>query len=119
VLSNLVDAGFMTEAQVFGARQNPATPVERKRGTSPDYYLDWAFEDIKKLAETGALGNDRVRIVKTGFDPVIQATADQTVESMLRQYGKQYGVHRAAVVIMDSTGAVRAIVGGRDYGTSQ
>jgi penicillin-binding protein 1A len=119
VLSNLVDAGFMTEAQVFGARQNPATPVERKRDTSPDYYLDWAFEDIKKLAETGALGDNRVLIVKTGFDPVIQTTAEQTVESLLRQYGKQYDVHQAAVVIMDTSGAVRAIVGGRDYGTSQ
>src|SRR5206468_2218053 len=30
VLDNLVEAGFMTEGQVFGARRNPATPVDRR-----------------------------------------------------------------------------------------
>ncbi len=29
VLSNLVDAGFMTEGQVYAARRNPATPIDR------------------------------------------------------------------------------------------
>ena len=33
VLDNLVDAGFMTEGQVFGARRHPATPVDRARRT--------------------------------------------------------------------------------------
>jgi len=119
VLSNLVDAGFMTEAQVFGARQNPAVAVDRKRETSPDYFLDWAFDDVKRLAETGAFGPNRVLLVRTGFDPAVQSTAEQTIESMIRQYGKQYDVSQAATVIMDLDGAVRAIVGGRDYGSSQ
>src|SRR4029079_10355611 len=30
VLDNLVDANFMTEGQVFGARRNPATPAHRR-----------------------------------------------------------------------------------------
>ena len=30
VLDNLVEAGFMTEGQVFGARRNPATAVDRR-----------------------------------------------------------------------------------------
>ena len=33
VLDNLVDAGLMTEGQVFGARRNPATPIERRDET--------------------------------------------------------------------------------------
>ena len=32
VLDNLVDAGFMTEGQVYGARRNPATPIDRRAG---------------------------------------------------------------------------------------
>lgn len=43
VLDNLVDAGFMTEGQVFGARRNPANAVDRRDENSPNYYLDWAF----------------------------------------------------------------------------
>jgi penicillin-binding protein 1A len=41
VLSNLVDAGFLTEGQVTAARRNPATPVDHATDTnSPDYFLD-------------------------------------------------------------------------------
>ena len=32
VLDNLVDTGFMTEGQVYGARRNPATTIDRRRG---------------------------------------------------------------------------------------
>ena len=52
VLDNLVDAGFMTEGQVFGARLHPATPVDRKDDQAPNYYLDWAFDQVKKLVDT-------------------------------------------------------------------
>jgi penicillin-binding protein 1A len=38
---------------------------------------------------------------------------------MLRLYGRQYGVKQAATVIMETDGAMRAIVGGRDYASSQ
>ena len=47
VLTNMVDAGFITEGQVYAARRNPATPVDRKPRDQPDYYLDWAFADLK------------------------------------------------------------------------
>ena len=50
VLDNLVEAGFMTEGQVFGARRNPAMAVDRRDERSPNYYLDWAFDEMKKLA---------------------------------------------------------------------
>jgi penicillin-binding protein 1A len=45
VMSNLVDAGFMTEGQVYAARRNPATPIDHSDHTSPDWYLDFAFSD--------------------------------------------------------------------------
>ena len=51
--------------------------------------------------------------------PRSSAQAEQTLENILRQYGDQYDVEQAAMVVMDPDGAVRAIVGGRDYGQSQ
>ena len=87
VLSNLVDAGFMTEGQVYAARRNPATPVDRKQEISPDYYLDWAFAEMKRLADDGKLGNDRVLTVRTALDVRIQKQAEDSLESILRQYG--------------------------------
>jgi penicillin-binding protein 1A len=41
------------------------------------------------------------------------------VESTLRQSGASYRVKQAAAVAMENDGAVRAMVGGRDYGESQ
>src|ERR1044071_6499850 len=52
VLDNLVDAGFMTEGQVFGARRHPATPVDRHEDDAPNYYLDWAFDEMRHLVDT-------------------------------------------------------------------
>jgi penicillin-binding protein 1A len=119
VLSNMVDAGFLTEGQVYAARRNPATPVDRKRETSPDFYLDWAFNELKHLSDDGKLGGDRVLTVRTALDVSIQKQAETAVESMLRQYGDSYDAKQAATVVMDPDGGVRAMVGGRDYGASQ
>lgn len=119
VLSNLVDAGFMTEGQVSGARRNPATPVDRAREKAPDYYLDWAYGEIADRADDGDLGDESVFVVRTALDPAIQTAAENALESTLRQYGNDYNAHQGAIVIMDPDGSVRAMVGGRDYSQSQ
>ncbi|MDQ0394550.1 transglycosylase domain-containing protein [Labrys monachus] len=119
VLSNLVDAGFMTEGQVSGARRNPATPVDRAREKAPDYYLDWAYGEIADMADDGDLGDQSVFVVRTALDPAVQSAAENTLESVLRQYGQDYEAHQGAIVIMDPEGSVRAMVGGRDYSQSQ
>jgi penicillin-binding protein 1A len=119
VLANMVEAGFLTEGQIQTARRNPATPVNRSRETTPDYYLDWAFAQVKELAAAGKFGDERVLTVKTPLDLAIQAKADQALEDMLRQHGRQYDADQGAIVTMDVDGAMRAMVGGRDYGQSQ
>ena len=120
VLDNLIEAGFMTEGQVFGARRNPASAIDRRDERSPNYYLDYAFEEMKKLADKLPKSvTERVFVVRTGLDVNLQRQAENAVEENLRLYGKQYGAKQAAAVVMENDGAVRAIVGGRDYGTSQ
>jgi penicillin-binding protein 1A len=119
VLSNMVDAGFMTEGQVLAARQNPATPIDRRRDYSPDYYLDYAYDEVRKLADAGKLGGERSLIVRTPFDPELQKQAETAIETALRDEGDRWNAEESAMVIMDTDGAVRAMVGGLDYGDSQ
>jgi penicillin-binding protein 1A len=116
VLTNMVDAGFLTEGQVIGARRAPATVVDRDNQKHPDYFLDWAFEEVKRLAR--ATPNHSL-VARTTIDLGLQAAAEEALEFHLRQYGADYGVRQGAIVVMDTGGAVRAIVGGRDYGLSQ
>jgi penicillin-binding protein 1A len=120
VLDNLVDAGFMTEGQVFGARRNPATPVDRRDQQAANYYLDWAFDEVKRLVDTFPKSvTERVFVVRTALDANVQRRAEIAVESLLRQFGHEYHAKQAATVLMDLDGGVRAMVGGRDYGQSQ
>ena len=91
VLDNLVDAGFMTEGQVFGARRHPATPVDRRDDRAPNYYLDWAFDEMKKLVDTFPKSmTERVFVVRTALDTNLQHAAETAVENSLRQYGHEY-----------------------------
>jgi penicillin-binding protein 1A len=120
VLDNLVDAGFMTEGQVFGARRNPATPIDRRDEHSPNYYLDWAFDEIKKIVDTFPKSvSERVFVVRTAIDMNLQRETENAIETSLRQYGHEYHATQSAAVLMDLDGGVRAMVGGRDYGQSQ
>ncbi|RYB05103.1 transglycosylase domain-containing protein [Lichenibacterium ramalinae] len=119
VLSNLVDAGYMTEGQVYPARRNPATPVDRTREVAPDWYLDYAYDEVRRLAEAGKLGSSRVLTVRTALDSAIQARSESVIEDQLREKGPSYHAKQSAMVLMEPDGAVRAIVGGRDYGASQ
>jgi penicillin-binding protein 1A len=120
ILQNMVDAGYLTEGQIYAAMRNPATPVARSRDAAPDWYLDWAYDDVRKLAEAHKLGDDRVLTVRTALDPNLQKFADATIEDQLRQFGHSYHADQSAMVILDpSNGAVRTLIGGRDYGASQ
>src|SRR2546426_1288613 len=120
VLDNLVEAGFMTEGQVFGARRNPATPIDRRDERSPNYYLDWAFDEMKKIVDTLPKSvNERVFVVRTALDVNVQRAMESAIENSLRQYGREYKAKQGAAVLMDIDGAVRAMVGGRDYSESQ
>jgi penicillin-binding protein 1A len=121
VLDNLVEANFMTEGQVFGARRTPAKSVDRRNEGSPNYYLDWAYREIADTVDRKMAGKttERVFVVRTGLDPNIQRAAEDSLESNLRQFGKDYNASQAAMVIMEPNGLVRAMVGGRDYNESQ
>ena len=119
VLSNMVEAKFLTQGQISAALRNPATPIERQSDHIADYALDYGFEEIKQLVAAGKLGNERVITVHATIDRALQRHAERASEGILRQYGPSFRVKQSAIVVLDLDGGVRAIVGGRDYGQSQ
>jgi penicillin-binding protein 1A len=116
VLSNLVEAGYMTAGQVHAARLNPARAIETRSTTSPDWYLDWAFEEIQRVAEGKGVYSITAR---TTVDMTMQAAAEEALLSTIKNEGRKQNAKSGALVSMDPDGAVRAIVGGIDYGESQ
>jgi len=114
VLSNMVAAGFLTEGQVVTARRRPATPVDRQRTYSPDYFLDYAFDEIQEMAPA-----EHTLVARTTIDVGLQKKAEEAIENALRQKGEELEVSQGAAVFLEPFGAVRGMVGGRDYSASQ
>jgi penicillin-binding protein 1A len=106
----------MTEGQVHGARLNPAQPIQTGLASSPDWFLDWAYEEAKRILEGQP---DQVFFARTTVDLDIQRVADQTIISTIAENGRAKRVKQGALVAMETDGAVRALVGGVDYGESQ
>ena len=116
VLTNMVQGGFLTEGQVLSARLHPADVVDRGNRKSPDYFLDYAFEEAKALGQKYGIHS---MVARTTIDLDLQTAAEESLEYHLRQFGKDYGVTEGAIVMLENNGSVRAVVGGRDYGASQ
>jgi penicillin-binding protein 1A len=116
VLSNMVEAGFMSEGQVYGARMNPAKIVERGESNTPDYFLDWAFEEVQRLMHGK---ENHILVARTTVDTGLQKMAENALEDTIAQSGRARHFEQGAMIVMENDGAVRALVGGKDYGESQ
>ena len=110
VLKAMAESGFISAEQAQAA----AGSALRTR-TAPDgrgYFADWVLAQVHR--RMGLVDRD-LRIATT-FDPGLQWLAAETVAAALA--GKT-NPSQAALVAMAPDGAVRAMVGGRDYGESQ
>jgi penicillin-binding protein 1A len=58
-------------------------------------------------------------VVETTVDINLQREAEQAVTQLLDAEGEKYGASQGSMVVVDGIGAVRALVGGRDYAKSQ
>lgn len=81
VLNNLVDAGYMSAGQVHGARLNPAKVIEPNVTRSPDWFLDWAFEEVQRIAERRG---QYVLTARTTVDLDLQQKAQEALITTLR-----------------------------------
>ena len=116
VLANMVEAGFASGSEAAAAiKQESAltgVPVTRP-GTR--YFGDWIADQLADFAGTG--GRDLT--VVTTLDPRLQAEAEGAIAETLAHDGLRAAVSQGALVAMSPDGAVRAMVGGRDYDASQ
>jgi penicillin-binding protein 1A len=117
VLANMVDAGYLTAAQAATA-QRQSTRLAAVAGTRPGtrYFADYLIEFIGDFGGAAKISD---LLVRTTLDPRLQAAAEAAVAEMLQRDGPKAGVGQAALVAMSPDGAIRAMVGGRDYGESQ
>jgi penicillin-binding protein 1A len=116
VLANMVEAGIISENQAMGAIAE-GTALAAVPTTRPGarYFADWIAEQLADFAGSG--GRDLT--VMTTLDVGLQAEAEAAIAETLARDGPKAAVSQGALVTMSPDGAVRAMVGGRDYRESQ
>src|SRR5579883_2319898 len=111
VLAAMVAAGDITEAQAEAAGRAMSFPGRAGEG---GWFSDWAAARGEAL-----LPPDKDAVLRTTLDRRTQAIAGHALTAMLDGAGAAHGVSQGAVVVLDAeTGAVRAMIGGRDYADS-
>jgi penicillin-binding protein 1A len=114
VLAAMKDAGYISDREVSLAEATKVAPVTDVASGSGRYVADWVMDQLPDYV--GSV--DRDLIVDTSIDLRLQAAASDAIGQTLDESGKKYGVGQAALVAIDPDGAVKALVGGRDYATS-
>jgi penicillin-binding protein 1A len=116
VLANMVEAGYLTPNQVAQAQRQGTGPGLSQR-TRPigRHFVDWVVAQAPGLASAP----DRDLLVRTTLDPRLQRLAEASVAGILDgPAARKAAAGEAALVAMTADGAVRAMVGGRNYGRS-
>jgi penicillin-binding protein 1A len=77
--------------------------------------VDWVAEQLPEFVKD----YQQSLVVETTIDPAIQAQAELAINKELRGEGARLGASQGAMVVMDGSGAVLAMVGGTSYKRSQ
>ncbi len=115
VLGAMREEGYITDAQLKQALAEPARIVNRQTADSAGYVADWVMDLVPGFV--GQVSEDIV--VETTIDTSIQRAAEDVLQKGLAAEGEKLRVSQGAVVVMDGAGAVKGLVGGRDYQASQ
>jgi penicillin-binding protein 1A len=109
VLTAMADTGAISQDRARAEEAKISFPkVVRQPGA---WFADWASDQVQSV-----LPPDRDATVRTTLDQRMQLAAESALATLLDGPGAAARVGEGAVVVLDAaTGAVRVMVGGRDY----
>ena len=115
VLAAMADLNFINHTTERMALARPPRIVAQVSNGAVNYVADWVMDALND-----AIGHvDEDIVIQTTIDANLQTVAEKALEDELAQKGDKNGVGQGAVIAMTPDGAVRAMVGGRNYADSQ
>jgi penicillin-binding protein 1A len=114
VIAAMTQEGFITDAMGKLALAHPAQAVRGGAG-SVNYAADYVMDVLDDTV--GAIDEDVA--VTTTVSAALEADAEKALTEELDRKGAKFGVGQGALVAMDPDGAIKALVGGRNYAESQ
>ena len=110
VLALMRDEGYLTAEQHAAAKASPATLSEAAQKRAGGYFADWVMDSAPDFLTTQTTEDV---IIDTTLDQRLQSAAEQALAEIFSSKVKEGSEAEAAVIVMSSDGAVRAMVGGR------
>lgn len=115
VLAAMRDQGLIGQKELNIAMKAPAMRAASYWTGAENYVADRIMEELP-----GLIGDVRTDIVvDTTVDLTLQKLAETSIRTLIDKNGKKLSVSQGALVSIDNSGAVRAMVGGYDYANSQ
>jgi penicillin-binding protein 1A len=116
VLRNMVAADYLSEEKAAAIGEGKDLAVSYAASEHPGrHFADWVMDQV-----SGYVGFvDRDLVVVTTLDTRLQRLAETELVKLLDAQGPERDASQAALVTLTPDGAVRAMVGGRDYATSE
>ncbi len=115
VIAAMKQEGFITDGMARQALAAPARVARTQGSGSGNYAADYVMDMLDSTI--GAIEQDIV--VTTTLDHRLQGAAERALTETLDKKGGKYAVSQGAVVALAPDGAIRALVGGRNYDDSQ
>ncbi|HME96701.1 MAG TPA: PBP1A family penicillin-binding protein [Methylomirabilota bacterium] len=129
VLARMRELDKISEADYRKARKEPVRARKAPAdGLTAPYFVDYVRAELERATDV-ELANQHGLRVYTTLDPVLQRLAEaavvrgldrlETSRPRLRRKNQEERLQAAMIVLDPASGQVRALVGGRDYRTSQ
>ena len=115
VLQAMADQGYISQKEADAATVDPGQDIRTKVAGSESYVADWVEQIVQSYI--GDVKEDIVVYTTINWD--LQKEAEFLVKEAVAEQGPKYHFTQGALVAVDTSGAVRAVVGGADYQKSQ
>ncbi|MDZ7601550.1 MAG: PBP1A family penicillin-binding protein, partial [Hoeflea sp.] len=115
VLTAMREQGVVSDQEIATALTSPQVRAKSYWTGSENYVADLVMQRLPGLI--GPITDDLV--VDTTIDFELQREAEKVLRASLEENGAKLNAAQGALVSVDGTGAIRALIGGREYATSQ
>lgn len=115
VLQSMVREGYISDADMLEALASSTNTTPADYVPATQYAVDWIVDQLPLFTKD----NRESLVIETTLDTVLQLKAEASLRKRLADNGKKLKISEGALVTLDPTGAVKALVGGRSYKKSQ
>ena len=116
VIKAMIDAGYLNEKDFSNIEESISYYDDHGQRF---YFADYVYQQFNDFLNDEVNQNDSNLVIDTTLDEIVQENLEKTLNKFVKDNHKKLGKSEIAVVIMDKTGGVIGMSGGKDYQSSQ